>query len=518
MGLPVFLYPFDPFYATIWTRAYWGNEHSMMKQRIAANLLAMGTGQIATWVISTVAVILTSRYLHPDGAGKLATASAVVSVLSLIVGLGMDTLIVRTVAREPERTSVISSAAIFVRAMLVVPVLVLLYLWTHIAPHYTPEIRAASYILATSMIIGAFGGIITATLQGREKMSLAALGAVALNLLDLMLTVVVVRLHGSILAFAAIQVAGALLMLVLNLRWIRQFAPLTRHVSLRDMREVVRGSLSFWANSVFLTIYIYIDTIILNSLADTRAVGDYGAATRMFSVAFFVPGIIGSATLPMLSRLGIDKTADFTRAARKTLAMLIACMAPVTIGLATFARPLILTLYSSSFTGAVPALVILSLCIPCTYLNIQAAQMLAARDQQWRWTRIMGISCVVNPLINLAIIPLAQARLHDAAMGAALSLLATELLMAVYAVAMLRDILWERTLARVAAASLVAGGAQLSVVLLASMLWPPLGQALGVAAYGLVAIALGALPRADVAVLYEVVSRRMRHLEPIARR
>lgn len=482
----------------------------MSKQRIAANLVALGSGQVATWIISTAAVVLTSRYLRTEGAGELATAGALVSVLGLIVGLGMDTLIVRTVAREPQRTSVIASAAIFVRGLIVVPVLGFLYLWTHLAPHYTPEIRIASYIFAASMILSAFSGPLTAALQGHERMNLTAMGPVALNVLDLALTILFIRLHGSVLAFAGIQVAGALLMLTLNLRWIRRLAPLTRHVSLRDMREVVVGSLSFWANSVFLTIYLYIDTIILNSLGATSAVGNYGAATRMFSVSLFVPTIIASATLPMLSRLGIDKGTDFARAARKTVALVTACTVPVAIGLATFASPLILTLYSAEYRGAVPALVILSLSLPFMSLNIQAAQMLIARSQQWRWTVIMGISCVVNILSNFVLIPLAESHLHNGTIGASLSLLVTEVFQALYALVVLRDVLWDRMLARVAVGSLVAGGGQIAVVWLASALWPPLGQALGVAVYGLVAVALGALPRDDLMLLYDTLRQRLR--------
>jgi O-antigen/teichoic acid export membrane protein len=479
------------------------------KQRIISNLLVMATGQIATWALSTVYLVLVSRYLGPGRQGELSLATSVVAVFGLILALGMDTFITRAVARAPERTGTLASTAMMVRGAVAIPVLAALYIYAHVA-HLNAETRQATYIMAVSALVGALGGVLLAAFQGHEQMSRLTIGVVVQNVLDLALAILVIRLHGSVLAFAAIPVLVTLTLLALNLYWVRRIARLTWHVSLWDVREVVRGSLAFWANSVFLTIYIYIDSVILFSLAGARAVGFYAPATRMFSVALFLPTIIGAVTLPQLSRLGVEAGSDFTRASRKTLSFLIACAVPATIGLATFAGPLVHIVFGPAYQPAAPALLILSLCIPFTFVNIQFAQMLAARDQQWRWTVIMAVSCVVNPLLNVAAIPLAERLWHNGAMGAASALLVTEIVMAVYGVVILRDVLRDRTLHRSVVGATVAGAGQAAVLWLTASLWPMVGESLGIVAYGTIALALGVVSRDDVGLLVGTVTRRRR--------
>lgn len=286
------------------------------------------------------------------------------------------------------------------------------------------------------------------------------------------------------------------------------------HISRGDLKEVIAGSLPFWANSVFLVFYIYIDSIILASLAGTAAAGIYAPATRMFSVALFLPAIVGQATLPLLSRRGIDSGTDFARAARETLALLLICAVPLTVGLATFAGPLIGTVYGSAYRLSASVLTVLSLCIVPTFLNIQAAQILAARDRQWRWTAVMAVSCVANPLLNLWLIPYAGIHWHNPALGAATALLATEILMATYATAVLRAMVISRPFARIAAVAILAGGCQATIIEVISPLWPPIGQAAGLALYAVAIVGLGAVSRDDIATVGHILGRRQR--PPIA--
>ena len=49
---------------------------------------------------------------------------------------------------------------------------------------------------------------------------------------------------------------------------------------------------------------------------------------------------------------------------------------------------------------------ILGLCIPAMYMNIMLSQVLIAMNRQASWTWVMGVTTIINPLFNLALIPL----------------------------------------------------------------------------------------------------------------
>jgi O-antigen/teichoic acid export membrane protein len=88
---------------------------------------------------------------------------------------------------------------------------------------------------------------------------------------------------------------------------------------------------------------------------------------------------------------------------------------------------LIHAVYGPGFAQAVPVLIVLGLCIPPLYLNIAIASVLVAEKRQSLWTIVMIGAAVLNPLLNLVLIPLTEQRYHNGAIGAAISLVLTEL-------------------------------------------------------------------------------------------
>ena len=432
----------------------------------------------------------------------MSRAGYAVLLFGLIVSLGMEGYVTRAIARTPERASELVSAVIVVRLALMLPVLAGLLLYVYVA-RIGGQSQTITYILFGGMVVGTLAAPLTSFFVGRERLGFSAAGAVIGNLLELGLVGLVVLVHGGVLLFAATNVLMSLVQVGLNLFWARDSLRLYPRVSLALMREVAQGGLGFWIGGVLYNVYLYIDAILLGYLAGDTAVGIYGPATRMFAVPLFLPGIIATTTLPLLSRLGIGVQHDFARVARKTLSLLIVSSVPLAIGLATFAGPLILTIFRHKYAASVPVLQVLCLCVPSTFVAIQFYQMVVARDQQSRWNIIMAAGCVVNPALNILLIPYAVQHWHNGALGSAWSLVVTEGMMVVYGVFVLRDVVLHRELARTIASALAAGVLQGGVIFLAWRLWPPVNEALGVAAYAIGIFVFGALPREDILLLWQ---------------
>jgi O-antigen/teichoic acid export membrane protein len=91
------------------------------------------------------------------------------------------------------------------------------------------------------------------------------------------------------------------------------------------------------------------------------------------------------------------------------------------------------------------------------YVNIMLNQILIASKRQAAWTWAMVGATVVNPVLNLLLIPLTAARYDNGAIGAAIALLATEVLIVAFGVATVGSFVLDRgvvgRLARMAAAS-----------------------------------------------------------------
>lgn len=478
------------------------------KHRIAGNLLILASGQIVTWILSVLYLLVLGRYLGPSRLGQLSLANSLVAIFALMIPMGTGMVLIRTVARTPERAGEVASIAVLIRCLLTIPIPIVLYIYGHLV-HLDAATSTAVNILILAMLAEVLFKVVRNTYHGQERMGFIAAIDILTNLLLLGGAWLIVTVHGGVEDFAGLTTCVWVVALALGLYFGRETIRLTRHIAWRDVLAVMREGLGFWATAIFLTIYFYIDSVILGILAGTEAVGFYAPATRVFSVAFFVPGIISTAVFPILSRLSMTSDRDFAQAGRKSLALVLTCGIPLMVGLFTLAGPIITLLYGSAYGPSTLALMVLALCIPCTFLNGELSNLLVARGQQWRWTAAIGASCVLNPALNFILVPFALQRWQNGALGAAIALLATEIFMSVYATLLVRDVAVHARLAQTLAGACLGGVLQLAIVWIVGRHWILAGEALGAAAYLALVILLGVLPRQDLLILLDSILSRL---------
>ena len=104
-------------------------------------------------------------------------------------------------------------------------------------------------------------------------------------------------------------------------------------------------------------------------------------------------------------------------------------------------------------------MIVLAACVPPIYLNIILSSVLLAAKRQAVWTVVMAGAAVVNPLVNLVLIPLTEQRYHNGAIGAAISLVLTEALMDVVGLIIVgRHVFDRRSVKRTVLVCLACGG------------------------------------------------------------
>jgi O-antigen/teichoic acid export membrane protein len=238
----------------------------------------------------------------------------------------------------------------------------------------------------------------------------------------------------ALLGFGAIGVtadmavaAGAVFLL--NLFWLRPFVRVKLRTTVRWMIIMMRESAAYWAFGVFGMVYMWIDTLMLSLMTRPEVVGWYGAPTKIFQTLMFLPVLVSTAYLPRLVGAFQKGRSQLLQAAQTPLQLVLVVSLPICAVTAIAAHPFFNFLLGPAYAHAVPVMVILALCIPPIYLNIMLAQVLLAEKRQITWTVVMAGAAVLNPLINLVLIPAAEHRYANGAIGAAVSLLLTELLM-----------------------------------------------------------------------------------------
>jgi O-antigen/teichoic acid export membrane protein len=171
---------------------------------------------------------------------------------------------------------------------------------------------------------------------------------------------------------------------------------------------------------------------------------------------------------------------------------------------------LVHTIYGPAFGPAVPALIILACCIPSGYLNIILGQVLIAAKRQTVWSFVMIGAAVINPLMNLALIPATESRYHNGAIGAAISLLLTEALMTIVGFVFVGRHVFDRRAARRCLLATVASAGMLGVAYAAHPLGTPAALLAGCVTLAVLAAALRIATPDEIALVRGRITR-VRH-------
>ncbi len=483
---------------------------SKAKSLILKNTAVLFVGQFTTWALTILFTVYVPRRVGPVGWGELGLASAWTTVGSTLAALGMGTLMVRDMSRDHSKAAEMVGVALVTRMLLALPCMLIIAV---LALPYPLHTQIVIYILSIGMVLQLLTGPFQAGFQAIEKMKYNSFSDIISKAIVSFVSVGLVLVGRGIILVSLVSAVASLVVLFMNVIWWRRAGgSIHLHFDYKLVRYLVVGGLPFWATGIFLTIYLYVDSIMLSYMTNTRVVGWYSVPTKLFSTLLFIPVILSTALFPAMARSFKKAPREMIQMARRSFNLLTCFSLPVSVGGMLLARQLILMLYGQEFIPSIPIMVVLAATLVPTYLNILVNQFLVAADRQVAWTKVMAGACVLNPIINFVLITFYQNTHGNGAFGAALALLATEALMTIIAVALLpRGVLgWSNVVSMVkscAAAGLMALG-----------MWFTRSYFIGIpiltgtAIYLVAGLAMGALPREDFMMLGMVGNKVLRKL------
>jgi O-antigen/teichoic acid export membrane protein len=334
----------------------------------------------------------------------------------------------------------------------------------------------------------AYSDILTKTCVSLVSVALVVVGFRAIGLLSL-----------TVVVLAAV--------LILHVRWMRRNFKVDWHIRKEALWSLIKGSIPYLGFALFFTFYLWIDSLMLSVMAPAQVLGWYGLPTKLFGTLMFIPVILSTAWLPRLASAYANGPEVMWRVAQGPLQIVIALSLPVCVGVVLTANHLITFLYGPQFIQSVPVMVWLALSVPPMYLNIMVNQILIAEHRQMLWTKAMALACVINPAANLVLIPYFQQRSGNGAIGAAISLFLTELVLAVIGVAVIRRAFNRDFFIRLGRAALATMGMGLAVLAARRFGLAP-AIAVGLIVYPILAISLRVISRQEIDQLLTMAKSR----------
>jgi len=489
---------------------------------ITRNLAAMMAAQIVTFTLAFVLRVFIGRYLGDVGYGQLTTALSFTTILTLIVSFGTGSLLTKEVARDKGRAGLLFINAAVLRLLFGIVAYVVLIVVLLVIPIPEQEkgnsnswyaLKQLIYLIGLYMVLSAFTGLIGSIFQGYEKMFYLSVGMIAEKIVTTAVSACLLYTGHGIITIGWVYVLGGTVNLVISLVILLRTTRLHFNFSLRLALSLLRGGVPFYIWAVFGTIYERIDAIMLSFLTSIAVTGWYGVAFGLYETLGFLPAMLSTVLFPVLSRLFVSSPKSFQLTSQKALDLFTLITVPIALGTFLLAPKIIAILFPmESFANSIILLRILGLGQVLLFYNILFGMLLMAVDKQRQWSYTAIAGAIINPSLNLFLIPFFQNHFGNGGIGAALATEAVELMITLVAFHLLPPGLFTRSSLAVLLKVTLAGLAMAGVVWLANG-WSILVQvAIGAAVYGGLCYALSAVRREEVAFVLSTLLKR----QPVA--
>jgi O-antigen/teichoic acid export membrane protein len=411
--------------------------------RIAQNILALGIGQLFTWVGSAVLVWLLPHYLSSDDFGRYGVAFTLISFIGPFADLGASTHLLRETAGSSRATAkawLADSLALrvpLISASSAVGVLVMYAIVDDM------EARLLFLVFLPSLICFTLSSCISATLRGMQDMAPCALSDVLGRTTAVVLTVLLLMNGFGMVGVALAVDAGALLSLLVLVVALLKKVGLPGPLAPERWRLVLASGFPFFVSGAAVAFHGRVDMLILSHMSNLTVTGWYNVAYSIVVIPIFIPSIIVGAFYPALSQAARNDLAAMARLTRRCLQLVLLGTLPLAFGTSLLAGHVLRVLsYGPEFNGAAPLISILAFHVPVIAVNMVIATAIFALGGEKRFMLVMLLATVLDIALNLALVPLAQHAWDNGAIASASVTLATEVLILPLGLRLLqRDIL-----------------------------------------------------------------------------
>ncbi|MEP7358090.1 MAG: flippase [Anaerolineales bacterium] len=375
--------------------------------KLARDSLLSVVFYLAPRFANVILFVLIGRQAGPAQAGIVALANSYL-ILATTAMRGLDELIVRQVAREPQYASRYLVNFTVVRLAASIVIFGLLALAVRVMFSYTEAVAVPVLLFSLSLLPDGVTYVAQAVLMGQRQFAAAAVVLAATSILKLAGAAGVVALGQGLAVMAGVWLLGsclgaaALLLIALRGAGGLHKADLTDWHLVRDNWRPA-GSLLFI--TTLLAFESQTDTLVLSKYHTEAQVGWYNGATTLAYSLLVLSQAYRLAVYPLMTRYALDSKEKLAELYRQSLRYIAILALPMSAGLLVLGPQLVRFAFGSDFAPAALPLQILSLALLFLFLNEPSARMMLVADRQRPLSIFLISSTAVNIMLNFILTP-----------------------------------------------------------------------------------------------------------------
>ncbi|WP_048191104.1 flippase [Methanobacterium sp. SMA-27] len=374
-------------------------------QRIAKNTSILSISQIISIILIFFYTIYIARFLSAEGFGILSFALAFSGIFSILADLGINTLIVREVARDKSLAKKYLENGLTIKIILSFFTLLFIAIFINLLG-YPQETINVVYFISISTIITSVFGIFYSIFQANEKMEYQSLNQILNSILMFLGVIIAIKLGFGVVGFSFLYFISSLITLFsIFFIYIWKFSIVKIDIDLNFWKLIMKEALPYGLSGIFVMIYYWIDSVMLSIIAGNEVVGWYNAAYKIIYIFLSFNTLFIISIFPVMSNFYKTSHRSLKFTFERSFKYLLIISIPITIVTTLLANRIILMLYGPDYIPSIIALQILIWTLIFMFLNGIAGNLLGSVNKQPIVTKITGFGAILNILLNILLIP-----------------------------------------------------------------------------------------------------------------
>lgn len=388
--------------------------------RILQNTMFLVSGRLLSRIMQFFLLIYAARRLGAGDYGIFSLGYATVGMLAVAMDLGISTYMVQEVSRNASTTSDYMGKTLSAKAVMIGPALLLILLVGFFTGRNDQTLLVLA-ILAFGAVFDSLTVIFYSVFEAHEKMAYPAVVVAVSNLLMSLIGILLLYYHQNLILLCIVFCGGAIMRLGFAGIWcIKHFGLPRWNADHPRIFELIKRGFPFALVSIFVSIYYYIDTVILSLFCPEETVGQYNAAYRLLEAPLFVIQAVTTALFPAAAKIYAVNPAELKRVMSQVVEKAAAFGLSIAVVTALLSGKLIELVYGKTYGEAGPLLAVLIFSAAIIMPSTVCGTVIRAIGRQTVSAWVTGLGAVLNILLNLMLIP------YWGALGAAWATLATE--------------------------------------------------------------------------------------------
>jgi PST family polysaccharide transporter len=381
-------------------------EGRLNLQKILANTGWLFGDRILRLGVGLVVGIWVARYLGAEQYGIYNYALAFVSLFGVLATLGLDTIAVRDLVRDPARQDVLLGTVFGLKVIGAVVACLTVTAAISVQRPADGLMRLIVFLLASGLVFQAFDAIdfwFQSCIQSRYTV-------IARNtafLTTAVIRVLLIQLQAPLLAFVIAGLVEVGLGAVgLVVAYQRQGGRIRAwRFDTGCAGQLLRESWPLILSGLAIMIYMRIDLIMLGELVNDRAVGVYAAATRLSELWYFIPTAIVSSVFPSIIEARKRSEAEYYRRLQQLFDVVAGLALVIAVPMTALSSWVIHVLYATEYAAAGPILAVHIWAAVFVFLGVAQSPWDVAEGLTRLSLMRTVIGAVVNVGLNLLLLP-----------------------------------------------------------------------------------------------------------------